>query len=132
MITISGEPKEIAALVVALQERQISVNFNCGKSISDAVRDTLTAQAKTHDSFIPETADGPCLDDGISTKTTHAAVTQSENERSLLAVLGDCELRRIGEQIAEIVRQHDLQQSPDVCKMLFSYMSGVIEGWNCV
>lgn len=31
MITITGESKEIAALVVALQERQVSVNFNCGK-----------------------------------------------------------------------------------------------------
>ena len=31
MITITGEPKEIAALVVALQEQQISVSFNCGK-----------------------------------------------------------------------------------------------------
>lgn len=31
MITITGEPKEIAALVVALQERQISVSFNCRK-----------------------------------------------------------------------------------------------------
>jgi hypothetical protein len=38
MITINGEPKEIAALVVALQERQISSNTD----------------------FIPETADGPC------------------------------------------------------------------------
>lgn len=38
MITITGEPKEIAALVVALQERQISGEIK----------------------FIPETADGPC------------------------------------------------------------------------
>ena len=47
MITITGEPKEIAALVVALQERQISGEIK----------------------FTPETADGPCFG-GKNVETT--------------------------------------------------------------
>lgn len=54
------------------------------------------------------------------------------NEAWLLSVLGDGKLKKIGEQMAEIVRQHDLQKSPIVCRRLFSYLSDVIEGWNSV
>ena len=53
-------------------------------------------------------------------------------EAELLILLGEEKLKNIGEQIAEIVRQHGLQKSPDVCRKLFSYLSDVIEGWNCV
>lgn len=53
-------------------------------------------------------------------------------ESELLSILGEDELKSIGEQIAEIVRQHGLQRSPDTCRKLFSYLSDVINGWNSV
>lgn len=53
-------------------------------------------------------------------------------EETLVQALGEIELKEIGEQIAEIVRQHGLQKSPDICRGLFSYLSDVIDGWNCV
>lgn len=53
-------------------------------------------------------------------------------EEDLIALLGADKLKDIGEQIAEIVRQHDLQKSPDVCRKLFDYFKEVIKGWNCV
>lgn len=53
-------------------------------------------------------------------------------EQELVELLGEDILKDIGEQLAEIVRQHGLQQSPDVCRKLFSYFSDVIDGWNCV
>lgn len=53
-------------------------------------------------------------------------------EAELLDLLGEERLKCIGEEIAEIVRQHGLQKSPDICRKLFSYLSDVIEGWNCV
>lgn len=53
-------------------------------------------------------------------------------EAELLSLLGEERLKKIGEQFAEIVRQHDLQKLPDVCRKLFSYMSDVIDNWNCV
>lgn len=53
-------------------------------------------------------------------------------EKELIASLGEERLKEIGEQIADIVRQHDLQKSPDVCRNLFCYLSNVIIGWNCV
>jgi hypothetical protein len=55
-----------------------------------------------------------------------------ELECELSDALGEAQLKDIGEQIAEIVRQHGLQKSPDVCKKLFTYLSDVIFGWNCV
>lgn len=55
-----------------------------------------------------------------------------EKEMALLQALGEEGLKEIGGQIAEIVRQHGLQKSPDLCRMLFSYMSDVIDGWNRV
>lgn len=53
-------------------------------------------------------------------------------ENELIDILGEANLREIGCQIAEIVRQHNLQKSPDVCRKLFSHLSDVIDGWNCV
>ena len=51
-------------------------------------------------------------------------------ERELVVLLGEDELKSIGEQIADVVRTHDLQQSPDVCRKLFRHMSDVIDGWK--
>ena len=51
-------------------------------------------------------------------------------EIELLSLLGEETLKEIGEQLAEIVRQHDLQKSPDVCRKLFSYLADVVDGWN--
>lgn len=53
-------------------------------------------------------------------------------EKELIVLLGADKLKNIGEQLAEIVRQHNLQRSPDVCRKLFDYFSDVITGWNCV
>ncbi len=53
-------------------------------------------------------------------------------ETELIALLGEGQLKEIGEQFAEIVRQHDLQKSHDICKKLFRYVSKVIVGWNSV
>ncbi len=50
----------------------------------------------------------------------------------MIKILGEEQLKSIGEQLADIVRQHDLQKSPDVCRKLFAYMSDVIDGWNSV
>lgn len=56
----------------------------------------------------------------------------TKTERELIKILGEEQLKSIGEQLADIVRQHDLQRSPDVCRKLFAYMSDVIDGWNSV
>ena len=56
----------------------------------------------------------------------------SDLESDLLKTLGEEQLKSIGEQIAEIVREHGLQHAPDVCRKLFFYLSDVIDGWNCV
>lgn len=56
----------------------------------------------------------------------------SNLETDLVKTLGEDQLKSIGEQIAEIVRKHGLQNSPDICRKLFSYLSDVIDGWNCV
>ncbi len=53
-----------------------------------------------------------------------------DDEIELTNILGANELKSIGEQIAEIVRQHDLQKSPDTCRKLFNHLSDVIDGWN--
>lgn len=54
------------------------------------------------------------------------------DEKYLISVLGEANLKNIGEQLAEVVRQHGLQKSPDVCRKLFRYMADVVDGWNCV
>lgn len=51
-------------------------------------------------------------------------------ETQLLSVLGGEKLKEIGEQLAEVVVKHNLQTSPILCGELFTYMSGVIVGWN--
>lgn len=53
-------------------------------------------------------------------------------EQELISLLGEENLKNIGEQMAEIVRQHSLHKSPDICRKLFSYLSDVIDRWNCV
>lgn len=42
------------------------------------------------------------------------------------------ELKEIGEELAEVIRIHGLQNSPQKCRELFSYMSDVVDGWNCI
>lgn len=51
-------------------------------------------------------------------------------EQHLLSILGEENLKEIGEQLAEIVVRHGLQQSPELCEDLFLYFSSVIFGWN--
>lgn len=53
-------------------------------------------------------------------------------EQELINLLGEENLKCIGEQIAEIVRQHGLHKSPTICRKLLSYMADVIDRWNCV
>ena len=53
-------------------------------------------------------------------------------EKELLQQLGADNLKNIGVEIAEIIRKYDLQNSPDVCRKLFCYLSDVIDGWNTV
>lgn len=66
-------------------------------------------------------------------KTIEVDVISIRNSESeLLSILGEEELKSIGEEIAEIVRQHNLQKSPDTCRKLFNYLSDVIDGWNRV
>lgn len=48
----------------------------------------------------------------------------------VLPSFSDDELKEIGEEIAEIVRQHGLQHSPEKCRELFNHMADVIDGWN--
>ena len=59
-------------------------------------------------------------------------VRTTELEKELSQFLGQEELKNIGEQIADIIQQHNLQKSPDVCRQLFTYLSNVIDGWNSV
>lgn len=64
---------------------------------------------------------------------TQQEVREIQNgEVELISILGADKLKSIGEQIAEIVRQHGLQKSPDTCRKLFTYLPDVIDGWNCV
>lgn len=53
-------------------------------------------------------------------------------EQELTAILGADELKNVGEAIAEILRAHNLHRSPDVCRKLFLYLSGVVDGWNLI
>lgn len=53
-------------------------------------------------------------------------------EKDLIALLGADELKNIGEQLAEIVRQYNLHKNPDVCRKIFDYFLDVISDWNCV
>ncbi len=51
-------------------------------------------------------------------------------EKELLQQLGADNVKNIGEEIAEIIRKYNLQNSPNVCRKLFCYLSKVIDGWN--
>ena len=53
-------------------------------------------------------------------------------ENHLISILGEEKLKKIGEQMAEIVMQHGLQRSPELCEDLLIYFSCVIFGWNSV
>lgn len=53
-------------------------------------------------------------------------------ERELISDLGTEKLKEIGQDIAEIIRKNKLQNRPVLCKKLFTYVSCVIDGWNCV
>lgn len=55
-----------------------------------------------------------------------------ETEKLLCEIIGEDALKEIGEQIAEIIRKHDLQLHPEICRKLFHYLSDVIDRWNCV
>lgn len=59
-------------------------------------------------------------------------IDQKDAEVELMKHLTPEELQSIGENIAEVIRQHHLQRSPDVCRKLFSYLSDVIDSWNLV
>ena len=44
--------------------------------------------------------------------------------------LGEEEAKRIIEDIAQLLAQHELTRNPALCDKLFSYMSAVVSGWN--
>lgn len=44
--------------------------------------------------------------------------------------LGEEEARRIIEDIAQLLAQHELTRNPALCDKLFRYMSAVVSGWN--
>lgn len=46
--------------------------------------------------------------------------------------LGDCEAKKICEDIAMVLANHHLVRSPELCKALFYHMISVTEGWNSV
>lgn len=49
----------------------------------------------------------------------------------LIDLLGEENLKNICQDMAEVIRRHELHQSPSTCEILFRYMSSVVEGWNC-
>ena len=44
--------------------------------------------------------------------------------------LGEEEAKRIIEDIAQLLAQHELTRNPALCDKLFRYMSAVVSGWN--
>ena len=48
------------------------------------------------------------------------------------AELGENEAKRTCEDIAMVIANHKLVQSPDLCKALLYHMISVTEGWNSV
>lgn len=66
---------------------------------------------------------------GISSNNAALMVAQ---EQRLIELLGEADLKEICEELAEVVRKHNLHKRPYICSKLFSYMSSVIKGWNCV
>lgn len=53
-------------------------------------------------------------------------------EQELIDALGEETLQNIGQDMAEIIRKNKLQHSPALCRKLFYWLSGVVDGWNCV
>ncbi len=49
-------------------------------------------------------------------------------EEYLIHLIGEEELKDIRDEIARIIRQHDLEYSPTVCRQLLSYLSTTIDG----
>lgn len=52
--------------------------------------------------------------------------------RHLADELGDSRAKKICEDLALVLANHDLVHSPDLCKALFYHMITVTEGWNSV
>ncbi len=44
--------------------------------------------------------------------------------------LGEEEAKRIIEDIAQLLAQHELTRNPALCDKLFRYMSAVVSGWD--
>lgn len=53
-----------------------------------------------------------------------------EVERLLVETLGEPKLKKVCEEIAEVIRKNELIKKPVICRYLFSYMSEVASGWN--
>ena len=51
-------------------------------------------------------------------------------EEYLIKELGESELKNIGEEIAGVIRNHHLQNHPDIFEVLLEYVSSVIKEWN--
>lgn len=45
-------------------------------------------------------------------------------------VLGEQRTKKICEDIAFVLAEHGLVQSPEICEALFLYMISVTDGWN--
>lgn len=45
-------------------------------------------------------------------------------------VLGEQRAKKICEDIAFVLAEHGLVQSPEICEVLFLYMISVTDGWN--
>lgn len=54
-----------------------------------------------------------------------------KDETVLIDLLGEENLKNTCQDMAEVIRKHGLQRSSETCKILFRYMSSVVEGWNC-
>lgn len=53
-----------------------------------------------------------------------------EVERLLVESLGEPKLKKVCEEISEVIRKNELNKKPVLCRYLFSYMADVISGWN--
>lgn len=137
-ISIQGNAKEIAALVVAIQERQgpmYSVEL-CGKlspekktELADTIRSALSDMSSAQgQSPQPE----PKEHRPNQGEAPHIETTGDILWRHLADVLGDGEAKNICEDIAIVLANHHLVQSPDLCKALFYHMISVTEDWNSV
>ena len=51
-------------------------------------------------------------------------------EEKLIQLIGSETLKKIGEQIATILRENGLHRSPEICTDLFHYMDSVVRRWN--